>query len=116
MKILLDNSVQSSAVKTLAYDVADATLYVEFKKTEDVWAYEDVPEDVYGATRCAQSVGSAFAKTIKGKYSEKRVTHSNWNNIVRHAQNNAKANRKALEAANRRLIAGLREGKSAVRF
>lgn len=60
--------VQSSNIRAIGYDTG--TLEVEFKDGS-VYQYADVPQKVHDALLKAPSIGTYFAKNIKGSYKHK---------------------------------------------
>ena len=58
----------SSNVDILGYDRASETLYVEFHSSPNVYAYEGVKESTFDMLVNADSVGSFYARHIKGTY------------------------------------------------
>lgn len=61
--------VTSSNIKSIGYD--GTTLEVEFKNGA-IWQYKDVPREKYDELMSAPSIGSYFAKNIKGKFEEEK--------------------------------------------
>lgn len=60
--------IDSSMIHALGYDPATKTLAVQFNGTGDVWHYAAVPEAAYELLRGAESVGQAFGRHIRGRY------------------------------------------------
>lgn len=56
-----------SNVKQFAYSTDSKTLTVEFNNGS-IYNYTNVPIDIFNQMKEAKSVGSVFAKEIKGKY------------------------------------------------
>lgn len=51
------------------------TLYIQFKKTDQVYAYADVPEGVHTAMVMADSVGSFFHAHVKKAFSTRVLSN-----------------------------------------
>lgn len=66
-KAVSGEDFHSSNIDVLGYDRASETLYVEFQRSADVYAYEGVKESTFDMLVNADSVGSFYAKHIKGK-------------------------------------------------
>lgn len=60
-------SVRSSNIKSIGYDLKSKTLEIEFHDG-GVYQYFDVPESVFNSLMSASSHGSYFHKYIKDKY------------------------------------------------
>jgi hypothetical protein len=59
--------VKSSNLRAVGYDATSQTLEIEF--TSGVaWAYVDVPPEAHSELMAADSVGSYFARNIRGKF------------------------------------------------
>ena len=58
----------SSTLDWAGYDANTKTLYVEFLSGTTVYAYADVPADVWEGFKGADSVGSYYHANIRGKY------------------------------------------------
>ena len=65
--------VESSNLRSVGYDSASETLDVEFANTM-VFRYLDVPVDAHAELMAAASIGSHFAKAIRGKYLSEKLT------------------------------------------
>ena len=63
----------STNIDLLGYDRASETLYVEFQSGPDVYAYSGVKESTFDMLVSADSVGSFYARHIKGNYDGERV-------------------------------------------
>ena len=61
--------IDSSLIASVGYDEGAQVLEVEFKRTGNVWYYEDVPPGVYNDMMDAPSVGSFFLSYVKNRYS-----------------------------------------------
>lgn len=59
--------VKSSNLAAVGYDPSTETLEVEFSSGK-VYGYAGVPADVAAAMTEAESVGSFFAKNVRGQY------------------------------------------------
>lgn len=66
------NSVVSSNVASVGYDVESETLEVEFR-SGDVYQYSGVPESEYNGLMASGSVGAYLNARIKNAYSYTRV-------------------------------------------
>jgi len=73
----------SSVIKALAWDSEDQTLVINFL-TNSVWAYFNVPKNVFKNLLKADSLGSFFNKNIRNTYSSLRIDNISHNqeNIV----------------------------------
>jgi hypothetical protein len=60
--------VKSSNIAAVGYEDPAGTLWVLFKGHNDAHRYDDVPHAVFEKMRNAESIGSFFAKEIRGKY------------------------------------------------
>lgn len=71
--------VESSNIRAIGYDAQAKRLYVEFRNSgkPSTWAYENVPADVHRQLlgddlppkeRAKHSIGSTFAKIVRGVY------------------------------------------------
>lgn len=67
-KMMTRTPVQSSNIASIGYD--SGTLDIEFKDGA-IYQYSDVPAAVHKALMQAPSIGSYFAKNIKGSYRHK---------------------------------------------
>ena len=66
------NSVESSMIRSIAYDDKDKQLGIEFQSGA-VYAYSGVPDNVYQELMIAPSKGQCFLTTIRDQYSFKRI-------------------------------------------
>jgi len=57
----------STAIRSLSYDDETRTLFVTFVDG-DLYAYFEVPPQVFRAFRSARSKGRFFAREIRGRY------------------------------------------------
>ncbi|MDD2239584.1 MAG: KTSC domain-containing protein [Kiritimatiellae bacterium] len=64
--------IDSSAIKALGYDDASQTLFVQMLSTMEIYAYQDVPSEVYDSFMDAKSKGRFYAEKIKGKYTSEK--------------------------------------------
>ncbi len=64
--------VQSSNIASIGHDPATDTLHVEFRSGA-TWAYDGVDADRHAELLNADSVGSHFAKHIRGKFPGRRI-------------------------------------------
>lgn len=60
--------VTSSNVEAIGYDAETKTMAVQFKGGKPPYHYANVPAEVYAAFVCAESIGSHFAKHIRGNF------------------------------------------------
>jgi len=58
--------IDSSMIEAAAYDNDSKTLYLQYANTGKVFAYEDVPEDIFQELLNADSVGRFVRSEIKG--------------------------------------------------
>jgi hypothetical protein len=65
-------SVSSSSIASIGYNVATKTLEIEFK-SGTIYQYFDVPEYVHSALMSSGSIGQYFNSIIKGSYRYSRV-------------------------------------------
>jgi hypothetical protein len=68
---MIRTSVQSSNISALAW--ANDTLYISFH-TGDIYAYSDVPIEIYTTAVEEESVGRFFHKNIKGCYPYQKLS------------------------------------------
>lgn len=68
-------AVQSSNIKSLAYQASIQELQVEFS-SGTLYSYANVPGEVFLAMLESNSIGSFFAKKIKGAYEYKQLQKS----------------------------------------
>lgn len=50
-------SIDSSVIASMGYDAAWRVLEIEFRETEEIYDYFEVPPEVYAAFRSAESKG-----------------------------------------------------------
>lgn len=67
------DTVDSSMISSIGYELSSCTLEVEFRSNLQVWHYYDVPEYIYHELRGASSLGKAFNAMIRGQFREVRV-------------------------------------------
>lgn len=72
MRKITMKPVSSSQIESVGYDENLQDLYIEFKKGA-VYRYLDVPQVIYERLCEADSIGSYFAKTIKGVYDYQKM-------------------------------------------
>ena len=60
--------VQSSNVAAVGYDSSKQLLSIRFKTSDKVYEHYGVPAGVFNQIQTAESVGSFYARNIKGKY------------------------------------------------
>lgn len=61
--------ITSSDIASVGHDPLHQWLEVEFKKTDKIYTFDGVPQEVYLQLLAAKSPGKFFAANIKGKYS-----------------------------------------------
>ena len=66
--------MDSSNIRSIGYDASRQVLEVEFKQTGKVYRYAGVPADMANSLVRAPSVGSFFAKHIKGRFGGEEVS------------------------------------------
>ena len=66
-------AVESSAIRSVGYERATATLEIEFH-SDKVYRYFAVPHAIYEGLVGAESVGAYFNEKIRERYPEERVT------------------------------------------
>ena len=64
--------VKSSNIDAIGWESDGKVLTVQFSNGT-IYTYFDVPEATYTDILSAQSVGSTFASTVKGKYPYRRI-------------------------------------------
>jgi len=62
----------SSVIKALAWDSEDNTLVVVFK-TNSIWAYFAIPQEIYFELISSSSLGSYFNKNIRNNFDSLRL-------------------------------------------
>jgi len=60
--------VVSSNIASVGYDVIQNILFIRFKGKETVYPYYGVPVETYEEMMSAPSIGSFYAKNIKGRF------------------------------------------------
>jgi len=65
-------SVQSSSLSSAGYDKNANILEIEFR-SDGIYQYFNVPEDVYSGLLNAPSKGTYFHENIRGHYGYKRI-------------------------------------------
>ena len=63
----------SSMLDAHGYDAASQTLAVRFKGGGKVYHYRDVPPEVAEAMRGSASIGSYFARHVRGKFEHEAI-------------------------------------------
>lgn len=64
--------VQSSNIAAVGYDTPNRVLAVQFSNGT-LYHFKEVPADVIEAMKGAESKGSFFAKSIRGKYDSEKI-------------------------------------------
>lgn len=64
--------VASSSLLSVGYDKDANTLEIEFR-SDGIYQYFNVPEDVYSGLLNAPSKGTYFHERIRGRYQYKRI-------------------------------------------
>lgn len=62
--------LDSSMIEAAAYDQASKTLYLQYVNTGKVFAYEEVPEEIFQELLAASSVGRFVRAEILGCYAD----------------------------------------------
>ena len=73
--------MDSSMISAVGYDADEKTLYLEFVNTGYVYAYYDVPQEVFENLRKSRSAGSFVRNEILDFYTGFRVRqgrHFRW--------------------------------------
>lgn len=65
--------IDSSMIEAAAYDKDSKALYLQYVNTGKVFAYEEVPENIFQELLHADSVGRFVRSEIKGLYSGYQV-------------------------------------------
>lgn len=65
---ILMQPVTSSNLESIGYDAASQTMAVQFKGGKPPYHYANVPPEVHEAFMAAESVGSHFARHIRGNF------------------------------------------------
>lgn len=73
---IIYNKVESSAIKQIAYDTSTSILVTVFH-TGSMWAYIDVPIEVYDELIHAPSIGNYFNLHIRNFYASQKYAPSN---------------------------------------
>lgn len=60
--------VQSSNVAAVGYDATKQVLYIQFKNNAKIYEHYGVPAETFAEMQTAASVGSFYARNIKGQY------------------------------------------------
>lgn len=60
--------VVSSNLAAVGYDAIQNILFVKFKGKETIYPYYGVPVETYEEMMAAPSIGSYYAKNIKGRF------------------------------------------------
>lgn len=66
-------SVSSSMIASIGYDLDAGILEIEFSKSGQVWQYFDFPESTFYEFKAAGSIGKYFLANIKNHFREARV-------------------------------------------
>lgn len=74
---MIIESVESSNLSKVAYDKIGSNLVVQFKNG-GIYSYVDVPEDVFGAFKGADSQGSFLARKIKPQFEVEKIDHDSF--------------------------------------
>jgi hypothetical protein len=74
-------TVESSTLGTIAYDRADQLLWLEFR-SHAVYCYFGVPPGVYQDLMAAQSKGSYFNRSIRGRFPYQRLADDRRQQLV----------------------------------
>lgn len=60
--------VNSSMLKSVAFDPATGTLFVQFHKGSQAYEYKDVPQATWNELVAAESPGGFFLNNVRGKF------------------------------------------------
>jgi hypothetical protein len=66
--------VESSMLKSVGYDAATHVLTVQFKNSAFVHSTLDVPTEVHAELMAADSVGAAYNRLVRGKFTRGSIT------------------------------------------
>lgn len=66
--------VKSTSLASVGYDVASHILEVKFLESDDVYQYQDVPQEIHTSLMAAESKGRYFNKQVRdGGYNFKKI-------------------------------------------
>jgi len=65
--------VQSSNIAAVSYSGVTETLFIRFKGKATVYAYQDVPAEIYAELMGSPSIGRYYSKNIKSAYMSEKV-------------------------------------------
>lgn len=66
--------VDSKLIAAVRYDEEAEHLYIEFKRNDAVWRYDDIDQNTADDLRAAASIGRYFLQNVKGKYKETKIS------------------------------------------
>jgi len=69
---MIRQTVSSSNIRSIGYDVKFQTLEIEFQDG-GIYQYLNVPESIYNALMSASSHGSYFHRSIKDQYQSTKI-------------------------------------------
>jgi len=69
---MLRNPVRSSNIKSVGYDAQALVLEVEFS-SGTVYQYAGVPASIYDEMMASDSIGSYFARNVRGDFEGRKV-------------------------------------------
>lgn len=64
----------STCFSAIGYDEYQETLYVQFRDSGSIYAYDGVPQDVYDELSVSVSMGSYYNEHIKENYTSHRLS------------------------------------------
>lgn len=64
----------STCFLSIGYDEDTETLFVQFRDSGSVYAYDDVPQSIYEELNEADSMGGYYNEYIKGNYTAHRLS------------------------------------------
>lgn len=65
--------VNSSNIKTVAYDPETKTMEIAFHGNSGTYSYADVPKETYDTLLAAESPGKHFHASVKGKFKHTKL-------------------------------------------
>ena len=72
MTVFSHYTQDSSVIKTVAWDSEDNTLLVQFK-SNTVWAYYNISQEVYQTFIASESMGNFFNKNIRNFFDSQKI-------------------------------------------
>ena len=65
--------ITSSNIHSVGYDPATLTLEIQFRKTEDIYQYFDVPAHIHSGLMDANSHGKYFYRHIRNSFKYSKI-------------------------------------------